>query len=61
MTALYKIFRPALIIYKKEDHGMYSMVELISLKARNNLVVHLKMDISAFSLLSDEKCMEKMD
>ena len=59
--ANYKIFRPAFIIYKEEDNGIKSMVESISKTVCQNLLIHLQMDSSTFSSLSDEKCMKKLD
>ena len=60
-AAFYKSFRAAFKIYKEEDDGLRSMVDLISVQARQNLMVHLKMDINNFTYLSDEKCIKKLD
>ena len=51
--ALYRPFWTAFIIYK--------VIELISVKARQGLIVHLKMDINNFNPLTDEKFMGKLD
>ena len=37
------------------------MVALISAKAWKDLAIHLKMDVSVFQSLSDEKCVKKLD
>jgi hypothetical protein len=59
--ANYKVFRPAWLIYRQEKNGRKSMVDSIAGTVRQNLLTHLQMDTETFLLLSDERCLKKLD
>ena len=61
ILSMYKVFRTAFLIYKKEDQGIQKMVDLISVKARQGLAIHLKMEIPIFLMLTVKVCMQKLD
>ena len=44
----YKVFHTAFLIYKEEAQGIQKMVDLISVKARQRLAIHLKINIPIF-------------
>jgi hypothetical protein len=57
----YKAFKPAWLRYREEKNGRKSMVESIAGPVRQNLLKHLQIENEAFLLLSDEKCIRKLD
>ena len=57
----WKIFSSAHKIYKEEQNGIQSMVDLISVKARQGLLVHLQMDTTKFLRLTDEQITKVLD
>ena len=54
----WKIFRTESLIYKEVNSGIQSMVDLISVKARQGLVIHLQMNTQQFLQLTDEQYMK---
>ena len=57
----WKIFRAAHKVYKEEQMGVASIVNLISVKARHGLLENLQMDTPTFLKLTDVKCMKLLD
>ena len=57
----WKVFRAAHTIYKEEQKGTQSMVELISIKARQGLLVHLEMTTAKFKKLTDAQVTKLLD
>ena len=54
IVPLWKIFRTDYLINKEENNGIQSMVDLISVKARQGLVISLKMNTHQFLKLTDD-------
>ena len=57
----WKKFRAEHKIYREEQNGTKSMVKLISIKARNGLLIPLNMTTSSFLKLTDEQVTNILD
>ena len=57
----WKQFRAEHKVYREEQNGNQPMVNLISIKARNGLLIHLNMDTKSFLKLTDEQVTTLLD
>ena len=61
IVSSWKIFRTDYLIYKEENNGIQSMVNLISVKTRQGLAINLQIYAHSFLKLIDDECINALD
>ena len=61
IVSSWRTFLADYLIYKAEENGIQSMVELISQKAKQGLMITLQMDSQTFLKQTDEQCIDALN